>query len=120
MGRRWAGLLELIDRLPAASHYNDAVVNDPEIAAELAKLPEPTEPWAPRVAEFDLTAKLLTDVLDAVKVLTATTIAAAGEKPDRPEPSARPHPLLLKLKEELDRQWAVEFAALFGFDESDL
>ena len=64
---RWVGLLDYIDGLPTACRLNEAIVNDPEAALVIANMPRPDTEWSPRVAEFDLNAHLLREILHAVK-----------------------------------------------------
>lgn len=118
---RWVALLDLIDGLPTASRYNDAIVNDPEFAAELAKLPEPAEKWAPRTSEFDLNAVHNTQIIDLLKAINHTLLAVnSTSTPTPPEPTPRPHSALEKATMAQQRQDAVDFLGQFGFDETDI
>jgi hypothetical protein len=124
-GKRWVALLELIDMLPAASRFNEAVANDPEAAAALAqaKLQEPegeTSDWAPRVTEYDLHAMLLRELLHAVKGLRQVSIAAAGGNPGQEQPFPGPRTALEKALDEAERSWAAEFVQQLGFDPEDI
>src|SRR5690625_5754606 len=57
--RRWKSLLELIDELPAASRFNEAILNDREFAKEAVAQETADRPeWAPKISEFDLHAVL--------------------------------------------------------------
>lgn len=126
--RRWRGLLELIDMLPTASLTREAVVNDPEAAKMMAEMrwaaeesDEPQEPWAPRVAEWDLHAVLLRDVIEGLRHLTETTYAGFAR---RKAPTSPPYPFprteVDRIYDQMNRQWAVDFLSQFGFDESDI
>lgn len=64
--KRWRGLLELIDQLPAASRFNEAVLNDPEQARLIAARPTSSESWTPLVRDWDLTAVLLREIREAL------------------------------------------------------
>lgn len=100
--RRWRELLNLIDHLPQNSFYYHALMNDPEharlIAEWEAQNPDQPNPgpgwqtWSPEVAK-------LTELLDAVHVLTAATIAGNGGKPGKIVPSERPRSVLAEERE---------------------
>lgn len=79
--RRWVGLLELIDQLPANSRLREAALDDPEQAALLADLPQPDEPWRPRLSEWDLTAQVLTQIYGVLGAIFQQTVANGGHKP---------------------------------------
>jgi hypothetical protein len=117
---RWEGLLDLIDGLPGASRLNEAIVNDKEYAGYLASLPNPDGEWAPRVAEFDLNAHLLREILHALKGLKQVTLAAAGGKPGEVKPFPGPRTEIERAVEAADKQWAESFVGQFGFEASDI
>ncbi len=76
----------LVDHLPSESATKTAMRNaaPPELLARAAQDARPDlAPWTG--AEL-----LLASILDAVRVLTAVSIAAAGGKPEMPEPTSRP------------------------------
>lgn len=100
LSRRWGRLLGYIDRLPSHTWYSQAVSEDPEHSALLAKQlaerelsdddqPDPGPPintWSPEVAK-------LTDLHDAIKELTYVTVSAnADPKKKVPEPQFAPRP----------------------------
>lgn len=118
--RRYSGLLELIDQLPSASRYSEAVVNHPEYAKQLAEAPEPSEAWTPRQAEFGLTEHLLTNISDQLQVLTVVTLKAAGGKPGDPKPMPRPKSAIEEAKKQAEMEWAKEFIQQFGFSPDDI
>lgn len=123
-GGRWVALLELIDTLPTACRFNEAIANDPETARELAAIsldkdPD-AEPWAPRVSEFGLTQHLLRDILHAIKETSQATIAAAGGKPSEITPFPAPRTAIDQAIENAERAWAEDFAGRFGFSASDI
>ena len=106
--RRWAGLLELIDQLPAPSRFNEAVLNDVEVARELvarengdADSPE----WSPKLSEFDLHAILLRDVIQALHGVQAAVIAGAGGKPPSISPYPSPKTALDEIRQQALQEW---------------
>lgn len=117
---RWVGLLELIDGLPSACRLNEAIVNDKETAAELAQLPKPEREWAPGVAEYDLHAHILRDLVNEVRSLTAVTIAAAGGKPGEVKPFPVPRTEIDRAIQAAERDWAESFVSQYGFDAADI
>jgi hypothetical protein len=117
---RWVALLEYIDGLPTACRLNEAIVNDPEAAEAIAKMPLPSTEWSPRVAEFDLTAHLLREILHAVKSNGQISISAAGGKPGELKPFPAPRTEVDRAIEHLERQWAESFVGQFGFDATDI
>lgn len=118
--RRWVGLLELIDMLPAACRLNEAIVNDPETARELASLPSPKEPWTPKVSEFDLSAIMLRDALGILTSIQQTLVATAGGKPSKRKPFPAPRTEIDRAREAMEREFVEDIGALFGFDAADL
>ena len=121
---RYVALLDLIDQLPAASRFNEAVVNDEEFAEYLLDLEEqggavPGESWAPRGAEFDLTNQLLSTVVDELKALRISGQALAGGKPKREDPMPRPRTAVERVRARRDEQAAINLAVMFGFDRND-
>ena len=117
---RWVALLELIDMLPAASRLNEAIVNDPETARDLAMLPSPKESWAPRVSEFDLTALMMRDVLGVLTSIQQTLVAVNGGKPSPRKPFPAPRTEIDRAREALEREFMEDIGGLFGFDAMDL
>lgn len=126
VGRRWVALLELIDMLPAASRLNEAIAEDPEVAAHLAaqRLEEEGEPsesdWSPRISEYDLHAMLLREILHAVKGHRQVSIAAAGGRPGEEAPFPGPRTAIDKAIEAAEREWAEGFVTQFGFGPDDI
>jgi nucleoside-diphosphate-sugar epimerase len=117
---RWVALLDLIDMLPSACRLNEAIVNDKEYAAHIAAMPKPDTEWAPRVAEFDLNAHLLREILHALKSLKQATVAVNGVKPGEEKPFPGPKTELDRAIEDANKQWAESFLSQFGFDSSDI
>jgi hypothetical protein len=98
--RRWAFLVDVLDRLPAHSHYAASVSNDPEHAKMLAEAimaqraagEEPASKgpalttWTPEMA-------MLTNIFDAVRGVSHAVVAVQagkGKKPEPPKPAPRP------------------------------
>lgn len=105
--RRWVGLLELIDQLPAASRFNEAILNDPEFArAAVAHESGDGPAWAPKISEFDLHATLLRDVVQTLQGVQVAVIASAGGKPPKVSPYPVPRTALDAAREALLHEWA--------------
>lgn len=117
--KRWVALLELIDGLPSASRFNEAISNDPELAEIIAKQPESSEPWTPRVQDFNLTNMLLANIADGMKMLQNTQIAAAGGKPGQIKPFPTPRTAIDRAKEAHEKQFVSDVLGLLGFDDGD-
>lgn len=117
---RWVALLELIDMLPTACRLNEALAQDPELAEAMAELPEPKQSWAPSIADNTLTNMILAQVLDGIKALQQTQIAAAGGKPSAIKPFPTPRTALQKYKADQERRWAEEEVQRWGFSASDI
>lgn len=117
---RYRHILELIDQLPSTSRYHEAMSNDPELAEQLARQPESDEEWSPRLAEFGLTEMLLREILHELKVNSAITMSAAGGKPGDVKPFPAPRTAIQAARERLEREWAVDLAAKFGFTPDDV
>lgn len=122
--RRFRALLDLIDQLPHASRLNEAIQNDPEQAEVIARAREEVadedrEPWAPRLADYDLHANLLRDLIQATIGLRAAVIASAGGRsrtvPDYPTPVTE----VDKATARLERAWAQGVLQQFGFSPED-
>jgi hypothetical protein len=117
---RWVALLDLIDGLPTACRLNEAIVNDPDAAKAIANMPKSSVEWSPRVAEFDLHAHLLREVLHAVKGNGQIAIATAGGKPGELKPFPAPRTEVERAIEVIERDWAESFVGQFGFDPKDI
>lgn len=87
-------LLRLIDQLPAATRFSNAVANDEEhVERILASGVQPsTAPSGPSLAEWTPVLAVLTDISDQLQGLTVATLAAggAGEKAGKVKPRPRP------------------------------
>ncbi len=122
---RWVGLLELIDMLPTACRLNEAIANDPEMAAILAeqrlsRRDDDADPWSPKISEFDLNITVLREILHAVKGLRQVSIAAAGGKPGEETPFPAPYTEIDRAVAAAERNWAEMFVQQFGFSPEDI
>lgn len=104
--RRWRALLELIDQLPEASRFREAVLNDRDVVGELLDSEGSGSGWAPRVSDFDLHATYLRDLVHSVHQLIAVTVATAGGKPPRVQPPPAPRTVLEEARREKAKDWA--------------
>ena len=113
--RRWVALLELIDQLPQASRFMEAVVNDPEQADLIARSREGADevPWSPRFSEFGLLERLMRDAVMAIQGVQAAVIAAAGGKPPKVEPYPVPVTEIDRAVERANRAWAESIMDIF-------
>lgn len=117
---RWEALLDLIDQLPTASRLNEAIVNDPDRARELALQPLSTDPWSPRVSEFNLMATMLRHVIGELAGIQAAVIASAGGTPHQHKPFPSPITEVDRARAKLDREFAEGILRLVGFTPDDL
>jgi hypothetical protein len=118
-------LLELIDMLPTACRLNEAIANDPEMAAILAeqrlsRRDDDADPWSPKISEFDLNITVLREILHAVKGLRQVSIAAAGGKPGEETPFPAPYTEIDRAVAAAERNWAEMFVQQFGFSPEDI
>lgn len=113
--RRWVALLELIDQLPHASRFMEAVANDPEQADAIAEARsgESEQEWSPRLAEFDLHARLQRDIIQALMGVQAAVIAAAGQKPPQQKPYPVPVTEIDRAVERANQRWAESIIDIF-------
>lgn len=102
-----------------ASEFTEAMLNDPEYAAEMAKQPEPTEKWAPRMSEWDLPAQQGAKIIDLLQALIGATINTAGGKASPVEPEARPRTALDDARKARERQETGAFLEQLGYTEGD-
>lgn len=121
---RWTGLLELIDELPDASRYYEAIANDPELAGELARArmerrDEAGKPWSPRISEFNLHAQLAREQIMETKLLRRAVIASAGGKPGEEKPFPSPRTAVDEAFEQLEDALSGELLSQFGFSPGD-
>lgn len=126
---RWVALLDLIDMLPEASRLNEALLNDPEAAELLADEylksrenadPEKESDNSPRISQYALINRQMSDLTDQVKMLRQAVVASAGGTPKAEKPEARPKTGIEKAIAEAERKWASDFIQLFGFSPDDI
>lgn len=87
--RRWRKLLNIIDQLPRNSHYVEAQLDDDDLAAQLATLPEGQpvrriSEWTPELETLAAVADRLVDVLN---VLLKVNGGNATELRPQPRPT---------------------------------
>lgn len=116
---RWEALLELIDQLPSACRLNEAIAQDDEAADELVAIVGDGDSegpsWSPRVAEYDLTNTILAQVVNEVKMLGQTIIAANGGSAKKIKPFPAPKTAIDRARARQDLNLFREFEAKFGF-----
>lgn len=92
----------------------EAMLNDEKIVTDIVleemRTGRKTEDGI-RVAEYDVTAELLSRIIGELRSNTAATIAAAGGKPRTPEPGPRPLTLLPRVRYSLRKQKHESLAA---------
>jgi hypothetical protein len=122
--KRWVGLLELIDNLPTACRFNEAIADDPEMAAHLAELrlsaTDDAEPWSPRISEFDLQAVMMQALISEIKALRQTLLSVNGNKPGEETPFPSPRTEIDRAIASAERSWAEAFVGQFGFAPDDI
>lgn len=77
--RRWVTLAELLHGLRASSHTWAAMLNDSEVAEELAKLPQPKQHGRPQMSPLENTT-----LVAAIERQTALIAGVLGAKKYRP------------------------------------
>lgn len=98
--RRWRKLLNLIDGLPRNSAFVEAVANDEQAAQQLLQQqPEASAPGV-RLSEWSPEREILADVVDRLGNVIQAVIAAAGTKPQRMAPAARPVTAVMRLRKQ--------------------
>ena len=117
---RWVALLDLIDMLPSASRLNEAIVNDPDAARDIAALPTPEGEWSPRPSEYTLTHQMLGRLITATEQVGQAVIAGAGGKPQPVKPFPRPVTEVDRAIEHMEREWTEDLLGQFGFDPEDI
>jgi hypothetical protein len=99
--RRWRYLLNLIDHLPADSHFMEAVSLDEEHARAMVKMSEGMDkkPYAPPMSQWSMTANLLAVLIDEVRALRHITLAVnSKQKPQPPNLYPRPQTAFDKVR----------------------
>lgn len=120
---RWQAALDYVDGLPAASRLNEAIANDPVLAAQIVAAQDDDAEkveWAPRVSEFGLVEMLLSQILDAVRGDTATAVSISGNKPAEVKPTPTPKTEIAKALAAKEKAKGMELGLLLGFSEEDL
>ena len=116
---RWSALVDLIDQLPSACRLNEAIAQDDEAADELVAMMDDDDSrkpdWSPRVSEFDLTSTMLGQLIDEVKMLGQTIIAANGGTAKKIRPFPTPKTAIDRARERRDLNAFREFETMFGF-----
>lgn len=85
----WRKFWNLLDRLPVASHYREAVLSDPEVAA--AMLDQPAgPPGRPALSEWTPLVAGVTNLADLLMVAISRLESLAGGKPGQVKPQPRP------------------------------
>lgn len=135
--KRWVTLCDLIHELPKASRTWEAVVLDPELARQIvasqdreARLDEhsddgdfgdrtPGTPgWAPQFRDYDLHAKQLADLINAVAALNQSVIAGAGGKARRVDPYPVPVTALPQAEVDKAREDGAAILSMLGMDDA--
>lgn len=112
--RPWAQLKRFVDRLPAHSRYGAALLEDPEVAEQMAVLDD-GDTADMTMAGFDPYRSLLSALIDAVNQNTVAVIAVAGGDPPEFAPAPRPVTGLEKARLRVRHQAREAFAdALLG------
>lgn len=116
---RWSALVDLIDQLPSACRLNEAIAQDDEAADELVAIMDESEgegpDWSPRVAEFDLTNTMLAELIDQVKLLGQTIIAANGGNAKKIRPFPKPKTAIDRARARQDLNLFYDMQSKFGF-----
>lgn len=92
--RKFRRLLSLVDQLPPATRFSNAVANDEEhVERLLASGVQPSQaPTGPSLAEWTPVVALLTDISDQLQGLTVATLAAGGAGANAGKVKPRPRP----------------------------
>lgn len=116
---RWEALLELIDQLPSACRFNEAIAQDDDAADELVKFSDQDDSerpaWSPRVAEFNLSNMLMVSLINEIKMLSQTVIASGGGNPKKVQPFPTPKTAIDRARERQDLNLFREMQSMFGF-----
>lgn len=99
--RQFRHLLNLIDHLPSNSFFNEARVNDPEIAEAMATMPEVEH--EERLSHWSPEYSLLAQIFDRLgSLINAVVVMNGGNKIDI-EPLPRPVTEIQKVRAERER-----------------
>jgi hypothetical protein len=106
---RWAFTLNLVEHLPRASYYAEAVLQDDEYAEQVAAQPSrrvemPVHQWTPELEALAVMVDRLAHVANAV-------VASAGGRPGRVDPYPRPVTAIDRARSARSRKAVEEMAA---------
>jgi len=100
--RRWRDLLTLIDWLPRASAYMEAMSEDDELARQILDQKDDGKkraPRGPRISEWSTEVEKMTDIVDRLGELMQATVAANGGKPPKIKPQPRPRTAIDRMRD---------------------
>lgn len=100
-------------------------MDDPEQAALLADLKEsqensnqPKEPWSPSLADWDLHAILMRDIIQTLFTVRAAVYSASGGKPGKTPEYPTPVTEVDRIMQRREIAWANNLLARYGFGDS--
>lgn len=113
IGGRWKGLLELIDGLPEASRFRQAMALDREVAAqvlEARRQSEDLEEWAPPLSEWTTQVTLLAEIRDLLPDVVQAILSTAPRKPGTPAPrfTRAPFPRPRTALDEVEQERSIQ------------
>ncbi len=89
----------MIDHLPRASAYMQAMVEDEELAEQIADEPDSKTLPTRQMRDWTPVVELLSVIADRIAENTQVVAATAGAKPHRIEPMPRPGSALERVRE---------------------
>lgn len=128
--------MDLFHELPKASRTWEAVMNDPELARqileaqnrdgrldpdaddEFADEVDSTPGWQPQYREYDLHAKQLGDIINALAGLNQSVIATGGGKARKVNPYPTPATALPQAEIDQARQDGDAILSMLGMDDA--
>lgn len=128
--------MDLFHELPKASRTWEAVMNDPELARQIleaqnrdgrldpdadddfADEPDPTPGWQPQYREYDLHAKQLGDIINALAGLNQSVIATGGGKARKVTPYPTPATAMPQAEIEQARQDGDAILSMLGMTDA--
>lgn len=114
--------LDLIDGLPSASRFRQALLNDEQVAEQIIRAQDeaetngsPQESWRLQVSENTPEVILLTHVLQALDDLSGLVLAQAsqGKKKHKPRQLPVPRTAVDTVRERKTKEKAQEIASIF-------